>query len=127
MIKHIFRLAVIFACFAPLSSMSQSSLTVSALPAHNRIKYEKNNIKSQGDFDIGFGLTFRSKLSDNLQLLSVERRSGASTYDLFFKVLRAGVCTIQINKSGVSPAIQEIKATFSSNIVYWALSSPSNP
>lgn len=74
MMKRTFILAIVFACvtstFArqPAQQSSGSSLTVSALPAYNQLRYGKNDVRSSGDFDIGFGLTFRTRLSNNLQL-----------------------------------------------------------
>ena len=71
MMKYMFRLIAIIvlvgAGFArPITA--QSSLTVSVLPAYNQLRYGKNNIRSSGDFDVGFSLTFRTRLTNNLQL-----------------------------------------------------------
>ena len=52
----------------PIFAQPGNSLTVSALPAYNQLRYGKNNVRSSGDFDIGFGLTSRARLSNNLQL-----------------------------------------------------------
>jgi hypothetical protein len=47
---------------------AQSSLTPAVLSAYNWLKYEKNNARSTGDFDIGFGLTYRHQFKNNFQL-----------------------------------------------------------
>ncbi|MCL2027923.1 MAG: hypothetical protein FWG79_05485 [Bacteroidales bacterium] len=71
-------------CIRPYSQTPPSnSFTVSALPAYNWLKYSKNNTLSSGDFDVGFGLTFRPKpLTGNLQLaIGVNYRKYYGTMD----------------------------------------------
>ena len=43
------------------ASPSSNSITFSALPAYNWLNYHKPDTRSLGDFDIGAGLTYRSK------------------------------------------------------------------
>ncbi|MCL2028040.1 MAG: hypothetical protein FWG79_06070 [Bacteroidales bacterium] len=42
-----------------------STLTVSVLPAHNHLKYQKNDAQSTGNYDIGAALTFRTPIRNS--------------------------------------------------------------
>jgi hypothetical protein len=67
-------------CIRPLQA--QNSIAVSAFPTYGWLKYSKHDVSSKGDFDIGFGLTFRHQFSENWQFaIGVNYRTYHGTID----------------------------------------------
>ncbi len=85
MIKRICTLVLIFGCCITfVKAQPSNSLAISALPAYNWLKYHKADIHSAGDFDLGFGLTFRKPLSKQFQLaigVNYRKYNGSIDYD----------------------------------------------
>jgi hypothetical protein len=71
--KLIFIIILAFGYFIPVGAwrptpQPSNSITISALPAYHWLNYHKNDVRSTGNFDIGFGLTYRHQFNENWQL-----------------------------------------------------------